>query len=70
MNCGQTCIAMITGKSIREVEKLYGTSGVTYVQRHVHMLTQMGIIPSGTNFKHVSAGWFVVEVFMGYVYHS
>ena len=44
MNCGQTAVAMLTGKSIKEVEAIYGHGTITYTHEHVFNLTKMGFL--------------------------
>ncbi len=41
-NCGQTCVAMLTGKPIKEVEKLYGHKTLTFLPEHVKVLSSLG----------------------------
>lgn len=43
--CGQTCIAMIAGKSIEEVIKDMKTDGPTSIGQLIEILDIYGIIP-------------------------
>jgi hypothetical protein len=54
---------MITGKSIAEIEKTYGTTGVTFTHQHVFELTKMSIIPLGSEFKRRGTDGFKVPSF-------
>lgn len=41
-NCGQTAVAMLTGKSIKEVERVYGHGHTTFLFEHYKNLPKLG----------------------------
>lgn len=50
-NCGQTAVAMLTGKSIKEVEAVYGHGHATYATEHMRAVERLGCVPDYRGFK-------------------
>lgn len=50
-NCGQTAVAMLTGKTIKEVERVYGHGHRTYATEHVNAVRKLGCYPDDRGFQ-------------------
>lgn len=49
-NCGQTAVAMLTGKTIAEVEEVYGHGHVTQPHEHIEAVERLGFHPDERGF--------------------
>lgn len=50
-NCGQTAVAMLTGKTIQEIEKVYGHKTATYPWQHMEAVKKLGFYPDERGFQ-------------------
>jgi hypothetical protein len=53
-NCGQVSFAMLTGKTIREAERIYGHGHATCKGEHIKALTRVGFYPDSRGFIGVT----------------
>lgn len=61
-NCGQTCVAMLTGKTIAEVEQVYGHGHETYPSEHIKAVTALGCYADERGFVDYEDGMALPEV--------
>lgn len=55
-NCGQTAVAMLSGKSISEIERVYGHGHTTFLIEHIAACKQLGFNPDPNGFVPYVSG--------------